>query len=121
MTLKECYDIIGNYDDVLKRLTKESIVKKYLLRFLYDSRFDELCDALDNKRYEDAFFVVHAMKGACLSLGFLKLAKSLNELSEALLSEPKQRNILVCFEKVKDDYNMTVSAISMFKNSNNDC
>jgi len=119
MTLKECYDIIGNYDDVLKRLVKESIIEKYLLRFLNDSRYDELCYAIDNNRYEDAYFITHAMKGACLSLGFFKLTESLSKLSEALRKGLNQHDISYVFEKVTTDYNMTVSVISMFINSDN--
>ena len=43
MTIREFYQSIGaNYDIVLKRLLKESLIRKYLTMFLEDKTYDEL-------------------------------------------------------------------------------
>ena len=46
MTVKECYELIGaDYESVMGRLRTEERVKKFLLKFLNDKRYDLLLDS----------------------------------------------------------------------------
>ena len=54
MTTKECYEKMGsNYEKVLGRLGSEMIIKKFAIKFLDDSSFQNLKDALAGKNLDD--------------------------------------------------------------------
>ena len=66
MTLQECYEVIGgNYEDVLKRLRSEVLIRKFTLKFLEDKSYSQLKQALEDKNFEDAFRGAHTLKGVC--------------------------------------------------------
>lgn len=40
MTIQECYEAIGgNYEDVLRRLPSEALIRKFTLKFLEDQSY----------------------------------------------------------------------------------
>ena len=52
MNLEECYEAIdSDYDDVMRRLGSETLVRKFVLKFLDDTSFQFLKEGVD---YEDA-------------------------------------------------------------------
>lgn len=49
MTIQECYEAIGgNYEDVLRRLRSEVLIRKFTLKFLEDQSYSLLKQALYN-------------------------------------------------------------------------
>lgn len=111
MCLKECYIALGgDYDDVISRLRTEKLVQKFVLKFLNDPSYDNLCKALDEENYEEAFRASHTIKGVCQNLSFTKLYQSSHALTEALRSgwTPEAAQIL---PQVKADYQQTADAI----------
>ena len=111
MCLKECYIALGgDYDDVISRLRTEKLVQKFVLKFLNDPSYDNLCKALDEENYEEAFRASHTIKGVCQNLSFTKLYKSSHQLTEALRNGwSEEAGGLV--EQVKADYEQTAGAI----------
>lgn len=119
MTLEECYrKMEGNYEDVMGRLKSERLVQKFVLKFLDDGSFSLLMRSLEEKNGEEAFRAAHTIKGMCQNLSFEKLEKSDSELTELLRggnSEvPKE-----LLDRVRADYEATISAICEFKESLN--
>lgn len=111
MTLKECYEIFeGNYDDAVGRLFNETLVKKFLFKFLDDKSYDTLCKSLEDENYAEAFRAAHTIKGICQNLSFTKLFDSISKLTE-LLRPCQKCDVTELFEKVKKDYHQTVEAI----------
>ena len=54
MTTKECYEKMdSNYEKVLGRLGSEMIIKKIAIKFLDDSSFQNLKDALAGKNLDE--------------------------------------------------------------------
>ena len=85
MTVRESYEKIGsNFDEVLRRLGSEALVKRFALKFLNDTSFQDLKDALVKKDGETAFRAAHTLKGVCLNLGFDRLYEVSAELTEKL-------------------------------------
>ena len=119
MSLKNCYDALeGNFEEVLGRLRSERMIQKFVLKFLDDASFDNLCIALKDGNSEEAFRAAHTIKGVCQNLSFTKLGKSSSELTESLRGGlSKQAENLA--EQVKDDYQQTVAAIREFKSEVN--
>ena len=120
MNLKECYQAFGgDYEDTMKRMGMERLLQKFMLKFLDDKSFEELCSSMEQKKYEEAFRAAHTLKGLCLNLGFKTLAESSSSLKEALrpqqFEESDMVEIMKMLEQVKRDYEMTVSVITEFK------
>ena len=66
MTMQECYKAIGgNYEDVLRRLPNEALIRKFTLKFLEDQSYLQLKQALKDKNYEDAFRSAYILKMVC--------------------------------------------------------
>lgn len=120
MNLQECYQAFGgDYEDTMKRMGMERLLQKFMLKFLDDGSFQELCDNMEQQNYEEAFRAAHTLKGLCLNLGFKTLAESSSNLTEALrpqqFEESNLAEIMKMLEQVKRDYEMTVSVITEFK------
>ncbi len=115
MTLQECYDVLdGGYEEVMGRLMRESMVERFVLKFLQDKSYSQLVEAMENKDQETAFRAAHTLKGVSQTLSFTRLFRSSNAMTEALRDGgwPSDPGLL---EQVKQDYQQTVSAIEQFQ------
>jgi len=115
MTLEECYAAMGgDYADVTSRLRSDRMVQKFVLKYLNDPSFDQLCAAMAEKNYEEAFRAAHTIKGVCQNLSFTRLLDSSSQLSEALRHgwTPEADPLL---EQVKTDYAAVITAIRTFQ------
>ncbi len=111
MTVEECYTALeGDYANVMNRLGSEDLIKRFAGRFLDQTCFQELCDALDAGDTKAAFSAAHTLKGVCLNLDFTKLATSASEITELLRGENLQE-AKTLLARVTKDYNQTVDAI----------
>ena len=71
MTLRQCYALLdGDYEGVLGRMRKESLVEKFVLKFLNDPSMDALRQGIAAKDRETAFRAAHTIKGVAQNLGF---------------------------------------------------
>ena len=74
MNTKECYEYMGaDYNNVMSRLGSEAMVKRFAVKFLNDTSFVNLKQALQDKDVNEAFRAAHTLKGVCLNLGFNNL------------------------------------------------
>ena len=61
MTIQECYKQMGaDYEDVLKRLYSESMIRKFARMFLNDDSYPKLERSLKEENIEEAFRAAHA-------------------------------------------------------------
>ncbi len=116
MTLRELYTAIGgDYEGVLGRMmNRESMVEKFVLKFLQDASYDKLMESMEAENYEEAFRAAHTIKGVGQNLGFTRLYQSAGALSEALRGgcRPQDQALL---ERVEEDYRQTAGAIRAFQ------
>ena len=111
MTVRESYEKIGsNFDEVLRRLGSEALVKRFALKFLNDTSFQDLKDALVKKDGETAFRAAHTLKGVCLNLGFDRLYEVSAELTEKLRGRDTSGTEAM-FKKVETQYRILTVAI----------
>lgn len=111
MTTKECYDAMGaDYQNVLERFSSEALVKKFALKFLDDNSYSNLKEALAAGNVDEAFRAAHTLKGVCLNLGFDNLYKVSSAITE-ILRAGELTGTREAFEKVEEQYNITVNAI----------
>lgn len=111
MTIQECYEEMGlQSEPVLERLGSEKILKKFVLKFLNDTSFQDLREGLDAKDGEKAFRAAHTMKGICLNLGFDNLFQVSSELTEKLRGRDTSDSEEL-FKAVEEQYQIVVKAI----------
>ena len=111
MTIQECYQKMGaDYEDVLKRLYSESMIRKFARMFLDDDSYPKLEDALKKKNVEEAFRAAHTLKGVCQNLGFTNLYQPAYELTEVLRAGTLEGS-KDWFDRVTEQYNITIDAI----------
>jgi HPt (histidine-containing phosphotransfer) domain-containing protein len=116
MTVKECYTKLeGDYEGVLSRLMKDALVSRFLLMFLDDKEHTAFHEALDAGDYPTAFRAVHTLKGACLNLGFTKLAGFADVLTETLRNGAPSEDISGMIGDLDAQYALTQSVIKEFK------
>ena len=85
MTEREFYDSIGgSYEDALARLMRDSLIRKFVLKFPADPSFAALAAAVREQRWDDAFTASHTLKGVALNLAFAKLSGAAVALTDAL-------------------------------------
>lgn len=118
MTTKELYDEIGaNYDEVVHRLIKESLVQRFVIKFAKDdSTFEQLCQTMQEKDYKEAFKAAHTLKGVTLNLALTNLSTPTCELTENLRAGGDE-NAPALFEKVKEQYELTIAKIKEYEAS----
>ena len=111
MTVRECYEQMGaDFDNVLDRLGNEQMVQRFALKFLNDTSYQTLEETLKEKNVEQAFRAAHTLKGVFLNLGFDNLFTVSSELTERLRAGELDGTEEL-FEKVKEQYEITVKAI----------
>ena len=111
MTVRECYEQMGaDFDNVLGRLGSEQMLQRFALKFLNDTSYQTLEETLKEKNVEQAFRAAHTLKGVCLNLGFDNLFTVSSELTERLRAGELDGTEEL-FEKVKEQYEITVKAI----------
>ena len=117
MTLKECYERFGgDYEDVFSRLRTEERIEKFIIRFLEDGSYSQLCDCLASDDAEGAFRAAHTLKGIAQNFSFTGLYESGERLTEAL--RPETGDPSADFKKllsdVTDDYELVKNAIEAY-------
>ena len=117
MTIQECYDKMGgNYDDVISRLRKETLVEKFLVKFPEDPSYRELVENLDNDNVTDAFRSAHTLKGVCQNLALQRLFIPVNEVTEYLRAEDIEMGKTL-MPQVTERYNEVLNAIKEYSES----
>ena len=113
MTIQECYEAIGgNYEDILRRLRSEALIRKFTLKFLEDQSYIQLKQALENNNYEEAFRGAHTLKGVCQNLSFDRLYEVSSALTELLRDRTGEKpGIPEAMEKVTKEYEATIEEI----------
>ncbi len=116
MLLKECYDTFGgSYESVRQRISKDEVIKKFVIKFLAESSYDKLRQAIENEDYVGAFNAAHALKGVSQNLSFERLGKSSSDITEYLRNSNEKRiDRQKCdelFSHVSEDYRAVTEAI----------
>ncbi len=87
--MKKFYDSIGgSYEEIMRRIPSEAILKNFLLKFPSDPSYDSLMQAKADNDIEAAFIAAHTLKGVAANLGLKVLAEAASRLTEKL--RPKQ-------------------------------
>lgn len=118
MTLKEVFARIGgDYEGVVSRLCNEKLVERFVLKFLKDESYAQLCDFLQKEDYNEAFRMAHTLKGVSQNLGFTRLYEASHELTEQLRGGTRPENT-EWLDMTGKRYRETMEAIEEYASSN---
>ena len=111
--LEEAYcQIGGDWEGVTKRLMGESLVQRFVKKFIEeDKSFCQLKEALSVGDAKAAFMAAHTLKGVCQSLGFDGLFKPTNELTELYVLS-LSKDLMCFFSQVEEQYNRIVESLT---------
>ncbi len=110
MTLKNCYNGIGDYETITSLFRGEDRIKKFLRIFVEDNNFQRLSKALEEGNVDDGFVAAHTLKGMCQNLALTSLYEADVEVTEAL----RAKNLPLAKEKfprVKEEYDKVCDRI----------
>ena len=113
MTVQECYEAFeGNYQEVVSRLRTDERIARFLQKVVDDGSYKLLCDSIETNNVDEAFRAAHTLKGVCGNLSITRFGESSSALCE-FLREKRVINdeMMPMFEKVKEDYALTINAI----------
>lgn len=117
---KEFYEMIGgDYTDAQSRLMRDSLIRKFVLKFPDDKNFAALKEAVSDERWDDAFAFAHTLKGVALNLAFARLSAALITLNDML--RPQNRDALdaisvkACLGIVEKEYAAVLDAAKLLK------
>ena len=112
MDLEDLKDHGVDIDDGLNRfMGSREIYVKCLKQFKDDNNYADMLDAIDGKRFEDAFTCAHTLKGLSGNLSLSDLYQSVIPLVESLRHK-EYENVDAQVPPVKAAYEEAVSAIS---------
>lgn len=115
MTLQQCYALLGgDYEGVLGRMRKESLVEKFVLKFLNDPSMEALRQGVAAKEQETAFRAAHTIKGVAQNLGFTWLYEASSRLAD-VLRHSWNEEALALTQQVEAAYQKTVDAILAYR------
>lgn len=110
--IRECLSQGGiQVDEILERLGgSEALVERFLKRFLQDTNFQALCQAMESGSMEQALAASHTLKGMCGNL-------SMNELTNQFTQQVAQLRAgdyaaaAQMMPQIQSDYQRVVQAI----------
>lgn len=122
MQIDECYAAFGgNYEDVKSRLMKDDLIKRLVIKFLADTSYERLAEAVAQKNHGDAFRAVHTLKGVSQNLSFDRLSQATEGLTETLRKwETIPVDEALCeaqFEQVTAEYQAVIGAIRQLQDA----
>lgn len=113
MGLIEFYPMVGgDYKEVICRIPKDAMIKKFVLKFLDDPTYDELNQAIAKKDVTLAFRAAHTLKGIAYNLGFTTLGNAASKLTEQL-RDAQGFTELFAIKDVCEAYEQVIMAIEM--------
>ena len=117
MTLQECYEKMGgDYTEVLARLISQERITKYMIKFLDDPTYRNLCEVKEAKDSQAVFLQIHTLKGVSQNLGFGNLYRASFDMTEAVRGGVELKDERL-FETVTKAYFETIAIIKEFANA----
>lgn len=115
MTVCECYGMMqGNYEDAINRFQKDSLIERFMLKFLKDKSYESLMNAVALGDIEGAFNAAHTLKGLAANLAFENLRLVASDLTEQLRALDKIPDPALV-KALTDSYQNTVNALLMYE------
>jgi len=114
MTLQECYEQMGgDFAGVKRRLPREALIQRLLLKIPQDTNYGLLRTSLAEKNWEEAFRAAHSLKGVALNLGLTPLAQSASEMSELVRAGEPKEDPAPLMARLSEDYDKIIGAIAL--------
>lgn len=85
MNLQEFYlSVGGNYNTILARIPSDSLIEKFLFKFVEDPTYNNLLEAQASSNIDAAFRAAHTLKGVAYNLDLNILGDAASTYTELL-------------------------------------
>ena len=111
MTVKECYDIIGDYNDAMARLLKEDLAARFLKKCEADKSYDNLLAAYEAGDIEGIFSSAHTLKGVAANLSLSRIYTVASDITE-LYRDRQEHDMGSHLDTLKKEYELAVDTIN---------
>lgn len=102
-----------NVDEALERFSGvEELYERFLKKFINDSEYKNLEDALDKGDFETAFTACHTLKGVVGNLLIIPLYKIVFEETELLRNGTDTAGAVRLFPSLRDEYTRVINILS---------
>lgn len=118
MKLQECYEKLnGDYNDALSRMMNDTLIERFLFKFLDDGTMGQMRTAAAAGDTEATFLAAHTMKGIAGNLGFSELTRASSVLTEKLRGKTNAEEHVdgSSIAEVENAYNAVASAIESYR------
>lgn len=117
MTIEEFYEKLGgDYTKALNRLPSIQMIRKFAVKFLEDSSYENLCVQIKCGNKVQAYYAATTLKEVCGNLGFGKLWISMEKITKLLKTQSEEipEQTFAVLEEVKKNYEETAAVIREF-------
>ncbi len=111
MTVKECYDIVGDYNDAMARLVKEELAARFLKKFEADKSYENLLTAYETGDIEGIFSSAHTLKGVAANLSLTRIFTVASDITE-LYRDRQEHDMGNRLDELKKEYKLAVDTIN---------
>lgn len=113
MDAREVYLELGeDYEEVVGRLVTDERVAKYLKKFADGNGIADIHGFLAEENYEEAFRLIHSVKGMAMNMGLTKLINCSSELCEELRGGRPNKPIDDMIVKVEEEFARVKDTVS---------
>ena len=115
MTIKGCYDRMnGSYEEAKSRLMMDSMIERFVFKFLDDSTMENLRKAIAQGDIAVSFREAHTLKGVAANLAFTELQTAASQLTEQLRPQTAPADPEL-FARVEEAYKLVVDSIHAYQ------
>lgn len=119
MKIEDFFDSVGgSYEEVLRRIPSNAIIKKFVMKFGEDPSYSEFEKAYLSRNAEDVFGAAHTIKGVAYNLGFKNLGDKAAELTEIFRNAeefPNDSRIDELKQELSEAYTEVMSRIALLE------
>lgn len=113
MNMREFFTIVGgSHAEAIARFTDDEITKIFAKKYLKDTSYDELAQAVKKQDMKTAFEAAHTLKGVSGNMCFGRLYEASVALTEQLRAD-KTKVDPVLYQTVSIEQKVVLAAISV--------
>lgn len=88
--------------------------EKFLKKFITDPEFPKLCEAMEQKNFEAAFYSAHTLKGMCGNLSIQVLYNKMKLFVEMLRNQADLEKAQAYFPELRAEYDTVIGILKQY-------
>lgn len=116
MTIRELYDVVGgDFEDLMKRIPKESLVEKFVRKYVESGEFEKMKAAYEAEDYRSVFEISHNLKGMSANLSLASINATMSAICEAVRNGAPAEDISGMIETAQSQHELLVNTLAQLQ------